>query len=100
MSRTHCFWRKFALRLWLGRCSAREKFKRTMRSFFILLVLTLAPSALLADVDPIRLPPTRPAAPAAVTAAPATATAPAKSAAPSKAKKHAKKHGKKKHKAP
>jgi hypothetical protein len=67
-----------------------------MKSFFILLVLALAPSALLADIEPIRLQPTRPAAPATVTAPAAT---PAKPSAQAKAKKHAKKHAKKKQKA-
>ena len=70
-------------------------FSFSMKTLLAALALIVGPAALFADVDPVRLPPTRPGIVAPTTVTPPAAT-PSKSPVPkSSAKKHAKKHHKK-----
>ena len=99
--RLWCVSLKIVLRLWEQQCSARVV-QSAMKPFFLLLLLSVAPSVMLADIDPIRVPPTRPATPAAAAitapAAPTNTPTPAAKKSAGK-KKHGKKHAKKHHKA-
>jgi hypothetical protein len=72
-----------------------------MKSLIALSVLLAASPAGFADIEPIRMAPTRPAAPVlAPAAAPQYATAPAATHTHAGKKKHSKKHAPKHHKAP